>query len=62
MEKYFGDKKYQNPKTDWIHDLNWSGYTEKGEIRLRVLNMILDDPVGFDKKKVTLNEILPLKE
>ena len=60
MEKYFGDKKYQNPKTDWVHDLNWSGYTDDGEIRLRILNMILDDPVGFDKRKVTLDTILPL--
>ena len=60
MEKYFEDKKYQNPKTDWIHDLNWSGYTEDGEIRLRILNMILEDPIGFDQRKITLDTILPL--
>ena len=62
MEKYFGDIKYQNPKTDWINDLNWSGYTEKGEIRLRILDMILGDPVGFDKRKITLNDILPISD
>lgn len=60
MGKYFGVSKYQNPKTDWINDLNWSGYTEKGEIRLRILDMILGDPVGFDKRKITLGDILPL--
>ena len=62
MEKYYGDSKYQNPKTDWINYLNWSGYSDDGEIRLRILNMILDDPIGFDKRKVTLSDILPYSD
>jgi hypothetical protein len=60
MSEYFGKKKCLNPKTDWVSELNYSGYN--GDLKENILNLILDDPHGFDGKKITLKEVLPLTE
>ena len=60
LSKYFNNDKYLNSKTDWVGDLKVSGQMDDGELRINILNLILDDPYEFDAKKVTLNDVLPL--
>ncbi len=60
MSKYFGDKKYLNPRSNWEGDLTLSGI--KGKLKDNITGLILDDPHGFNQRKITLKEILPLDD